>query len=241
MDSSIQYDGEYALVIFSHPHHEDLVDVHDDGLPFYQGSPIVEIEPALEKSFNFHRSIAKHFLAAQIEFGKAYFDATNYANTPDIGRDTFYFARRFARAQGRAFLKNSSEAIRQLGIMFNILCMMATVHEAQKPIVEIFNLYNVIAGFCFVGSFLADDIVAARVLFFVGFAHIVVTYIPLMVHLILGYAIDKGQDTLVKVRDAAWDGDLAEHHIDSLDGWVFWFVGFVCPEDITPEDVTPSG
>ncbi|RSL63965.1 hypothetical protein CEP53_004231 [Fusarium sp. AF-6] len=235
MDHHVEHNDDYAaLVVFSHPHHEDLVDPHDDGLPFYQGAPIPELGDDMKKDFHIRREISKHFLAAQIEFRKAYYDATNYANTPDIGRDTWYFARRFARAQGRAFLKNSGEAIRQVAVLFDILCALAAVRQAKKLEIDIFNLGNIIAVVCLAGVFLTDDVLIAHLLFFTAVVHLVFTYLPLIAYIFLGLAIEKGKNTLCKVRDAAWDGSLTMNDVGALDSWVFSILWFFAPEDVTP-------
>lgn len=168
----IEQDGGNALAVFTHPHHEDLVDNHDDGLPFFRGMQVegtnletVSVGPNLQDNFNYRLQFAKHFVAGRVIAQEAYNSAMAYASSGTVSRgkpslppscplqdssltviclDQWYFARRFGRIQERRFVQKTTAALRELTVMLRIMELIATFHQHDKPDIEVLNLGTVL-------------------------------------------------------------------------------------------------
>lgn len=168
MDHTVQNDGGNALVPFTHPHHEDLVDARrNDGRPFFRGMvvegtniEVVSLGPDLKADFDFRRQFAKLFLVTHLLAFETYARAMISASQPDVSRSKllppfhlfhgtlltilslafWYLARYMGRVQERIYIEKSLDAIRQLSIMSHIINVLEVHHKRTKPGIDRFNL-----------------------------------------------------------------------------------------------------
>ncbi|KAJ3463874.1 hypothetical protein MRS44_008660 [Fusarium solani] len=238
MDHTVQNDGGNALVPFTHPHHEDLVDARrNNGRPFFRGMvvegtdvEVVSLGPDLKADFDFRRQFAKLFLVTHILAFETYARAMISASEPGVSRTFWYLARYMGRVQERIFIKNSLDAIRQLSIMCRIINVLEVHHKRTKPGIDHFNLGTGLAVVCFSAFFFASDGFFACLLLGFAVLHMIILFYPIVVHLFLGLMLREAKKIVDKVVQNAKKGRVTKADIEALDDWKFRFLKYVAPE-----------
>ncbi|KAI8667444.1 hypothetical protein LRP88_00802 [Fusarium phalaenopsidis] len=238
MDHTVQNEGGNALVPFTHPHHEDLVDARrNNGGPFFRGMvvegtdvEVVSLGPDLEADFDFRRQFAKLFLVTHILAFETYARAMISASEPGVSRNFWYLARYMGRVQERIFIKNSLDAIRQLSIMCRIISVLEVHHKRTKPGIDHFNLGTGLAVVCFSAFFFASDGFFACLLLGFAVLHMIILFSPIVVHLFLGLMLREAKKIVDKVVQNAKKGRVTKADIEALDDWKFRFLKYAAPE-----------
>ncbi|KAJ4317707.1 hypothetical protein N0V84_007226 [Fusarium piperis] len=238
MASTTEQNDEKALVLYTHSHHEDLVD-HHDSRPFFRGMKVegtdlevICVGTNLKHDFNYRRQYTKHFMAARLAAIEAYGNAMAYANNLRGSREHWYFARRYGRYQERQFKHKTAGVIRELSIMIQIIELLIGFHEDAQPDFDIFNTGTVLAVICFAVGLVLPDAVLATVLLGSAVGHMIIVLIPGVVHLFLAVMLDEIKASVEKIREDVKNGDATEAGIAALDDWLFNFIDYVSPEDI---------
>ncbi|UPL03261.1 hypothetical protein LCI18_014195 [Fusarium solani-melongenae] len=239
MDHMDQNDRDNAVVPFTHPHHEDLVDANrSGGRPFARGVvvegtnvEIVSLGPDLMTDFDHRRQFAKLFLVTHLLAFKTYARVMIAASERGVSRTFWYLARYAGRVQERIFIEKSLDAVHQLIVMSRIINVLEVYHKLAKPGIDHLNLAAGIAIVCFSALLSAANGFFACLLLGFTVLHMVNIFYPIVVHMLLGLMIRKSKKIVDDVAQKAKKGRITDADIEALDDWKFSYLEYVAPKE----------